>query len=707
MSLSFIHRSIRFHRMLPVVTTMMLSGFAVRGDRVLFNPAQSGKLTSIPQRDVTLLKANADGQAVLRMAAGHQQRWPGITLSAPPGGWDLSSNDYVSVEVRNAGKSEVTVGCRVDDGERTGVPCSFSSDKQLAPGTGGGVRVQLRKGGDSLGGRLFGMRGYPSATPHSATNPDATNITAITLFVLRPTEDSVVEFGKVEAGGMYVAPTASIADAAPFFPFIDTFGQYSHRDWPGKIHSVAELVNQRRDEAAALAQNPGPSGWDRFGGWADGPVEEATGFFHTAKFKGKWWLVAPDGHLFFSQGIDCVGAQKNTPIDERQEWFEAFPGNEPGFSSCFSTAEPLKGHYAGRRVKCFSFAQAGLLRKYGPDWRKLSAQIDQKRLRSWGINTLGNWSDVTPRALDLAPYTSTIYSHGARLLEGSSGYWSKFPDVFDPSFAETLKQCMARDAGPERAGDPWCIGFFCDNEMSWGSATSLALATIESPADQPAKKQFVSDLEGKYGTIDKLNSAWGTHYAGWPALLSSQSAPDPACVQADLTDFSRRIAETYFRTVRDTIEAVAPHQLYLGCRFAAVNDVAAAAAAKYCDVVSYNLYRREVEDFHFPAGDKPLLVGEFHFGALDRGLFHPGLVPVENQAERALAYREYVLGALRNQLIVGTHWFECQDEPTIGRSYDEENFQIGFVDVADTPYPEMVAASRQAAAQMYQTRLGN
>ena len=69
----------------------------------------------------------------------------------------------------------------------------------------------------------------------------------------------------------------------------------------------------------------------------------------------------------------------------------------------------------------------------------------------------------------------------------------------------------------------------------------------------------------------------------------------------------------------------------------------------------------------------PLIIGEFHFGALDRGLFHPGLVAVANQEARAQAYKDYVLGALAHPQFVGCHWFQYQDEPTTGRGYDEEN----------------------------------
>jgi len=190
-------------------------------------------------------------------------------------------------------------------------------------------------------------------------------------------------------------------------------------------------------------------------------------------------------------------------------------------------------------------------------------------------------------------------------------------------------------------------------------------------------------------------------HVSWDALLASRTAPDLGKARADLTAFYTKSAETYFRTVRDAIKAVAPNQLYLGCRFAWVNDLADRAAGKYCDVISYNLYQRNIADFKNPSSDKPLIIGEFHFGALDRGLFHTGLVPEENQAARAQAYRDYVLGALKHPQFVGTHWFQWMDEPTTGRAYDEENYQIGFVDVADTPYRETIGASREVGTRLY------
>ena len=66
-------------------------------------------------------------------------------------------------------------------------------------------------------------------------------------------------------------------------------------------------------------------------------------------------------------------------------------------------------------------------------------------------------------------------------------------------------------------------------------------------------------------------------------------------------------------------------------------------------------------------------------------------------------YTSYVQGALRNPWIVGTHWFQYADQATTGRG-DGENYQIGFVDICDTPYPETIAASREVGDAMYAYR---
>lgn len=39
--------------------------------------------------------------------------------------------------------------------------------------------------------------------------------------------------------------------------------------------------------------------------------------------------------------------------------------------------------------------------------------------------------------------------------------------------------------------------------------------------------------------------------------------------------------------------------------------------------------------------------------------------------------------------------------------YSSSNYQIGFVDICDKPYPETIAASRKIGYQMYKVRYEN
>src|SRR5262249_1363284 len=90
----------------------------------------------------------------------------------------------------------------------------------------------------------------------------------------------------------------------------DEFGQYTHATWPEKVNSTADIQeNGRREEPLLrkwLADLP-PS--DHFGGSLDGPRFKATGFFRTVHANGRWQLVTPEGHPFFSLGMDVVSPE--------------------------------------------------------------------------------------------------------------------------------------------------------------------------------------------------------------------------------------------------------------------------------------------------------------------------------------------------------------------------------------------------------------
>jgi hypothetical protein len=663
---------------------------------VLFNFSVDFDIDSIVTGDAKVAHI-ASG---LRIETGREKPWPGITLKAPDDKWDLSGYEYISVDVKNVDNEPVTVSCRVDnpgaDGDKNCVTESItlagSEEKTLM------VRIFPVPWKLSEPLELIGMRGFPI----HAGSVDASNITQLLFFVTKPRIEHIFEIRNIRAGG-----SVTVLDSKTFLPFIDEFGQFIHSDWPGKTHSLDELIAHGKIEREDLVAHPGPPDRNKYGGWTAGPQLKATGFFRVEKYQGKWWLVDPEGRLFWSHGADCVDSGNSTPISDREQYYRNLPDEGSQFAQFYGGGSwAPHGYYKDHSpYKTYDFSRANFLRKYGQDWAAAFAGITHQRLKSWGMNTIANWSDSDIYLIRKTPYVCTI-SYSARTLEGSEGYWGKFFDVFDPSFRDALRRRLESEKG-RAIGDPWCIGYFVHNELAWGDEMSLALATLISPADQPSKKVFLDDLKAKYSTIDALNKTWATDYSTWDALLERRQAPDKEKARADLTAFYTKTAETYFGVIRDELNKAAPNQLYMGCRFAWVNDRAALAAAKFCDIVSYNRYTYSVAEHRPPEGiDKPTIIGEFHFGALDRGMFHTGLRKTASQQDRADKYKSYVKGALQNPYIVGTHWFQYKDQATTGRG-DGENYQIGLIDVCDKPYPEIIRAVREVGYNLYEYRMQN
>jgi len=161
------------------------------------------------------------------------------------------------------------------------------------------------------------------------------------------------------------------------------------------------------------------------------------------------------------------------------------------------------------------------------------------------------------------------------------------------------------------------------------------------------------------------------------------------------------------RTIRDALKKYDPNHMYLGTRFAGYTEESVEAGAEFCDVMSFNIYRPRVEPSQWSFLDnlgKPVIAGEFHMGALDRGMFHTGLVDTRDQEARAEMFMDYVRSVVDNPVFVGCHYFKYNDEPLTGRPGDGENYSIGFTTVTDGLYPEMIKAAKTVSGEMYKRR---
>ncbi|MHC4506467.1 MAG: beta-agarase, partial [Planctomycetota bacterium] len=379
------------------------------GELMLFDFGEGFEVGRVEKRDVKAeLVPNEKGaggpKTWLRIESGHGTDWPGLTLKAPKGKWDLSRYAHVALDVRNVGGNKVTVYCRVDNPGADGRKNCVTGSLALEPGRSGTLTASFGSGGVRFTKpmKIVGMRG----TPGGVGTLDPANVTQLLVFVAKPREDHAFEIANVRAGGR-----AETRDADTFLPFIDELGQYIHRDWPGKTHSEEELGGHIAKELRDIAEKPGPEDRDRFGGWASEPKLDATGFFRALKRDGRWWLVDPDGRLFWSHGIDCVNTWSGTtPISERKNYFRGLPAKGSPLAQFYGKGSwAPHGYYKGKKYETYKFREANLLRKYGRTWRKAFADITHKRLRSWGMNTIANWSDSKVYLERKTPYVATIH----------------------------------------------------------------------------------------------------------------------------------------------------------------------------------------------------------------------------------------------------------------------------------------------------------
>lgn len=481
-----------------------------------------------------------------------------------------------------------------------------------------------------------------------------------------------------------------------YYPFVDEFGQYMYADWPVKIKSVEDLKVYDEKEKMDLADQGDMPSWNKFGGWDDGPQLKSTGRFRVEKHAGKWWFVDPEGKLFWSHGIDCVefGTQTRTRISGREHYFSYLPTPESDEEKLYTSSGPPENE-----TLWLSFHALNLFRKYGKSWKDISNEHQHIRMRNWGMNTIGNWSDADIYLQRKTPYVLTAYSRKTGLMA----------DPYAPEFQEDLEESLL--SKEEELNDPWCLGVFVDNELKWGVkwAVKIPEQIQEAPGDQPAKMAFVDMMKSRYGSIDQLNNAWGTAFSDWDGpLQNTEIIPSAA---GDMRDFMKQFTSLYYSQCRDAVKKVDQEMLYLGCRMdfhlypedTSLNYIIK-IAAEYCDVVSFNRYRYTCSELIPPdGGDYPIIIGEFHFGSLETGLLQPGLRYAADQKERAEFYEHYVKSALQNPYIVGTHWFQLVDQSVTGRP-DGENYQAGFLTVGDVPQAEITGRARDIGKNMYQMR---
>ncbi|GGZ87421.1 hypothetical protein [Algibacter mikhailovii] len=478
-----------------------------------------------------------------------------------------------------------------------------------------------------------------------------------------------------------------------FFPFINEYGQYKHGTWEGKITNDNQFTAAFKKEKGDLEKHPGSMEWNRFGGFANGPKFEATGHFRTQKINGKWWIIDPSGSLFWSTGINGAGKlEVATPYNKREHFFENLPKKNSEHKKFFSKNSYLYG-------------LQNLYKKYGENAEEKYIPITLNRMKSWGLNTLGGWSVETvarqPENKKL-PYTVITSSI-------SPGINDKFPDVFDPKWKEITAKKIKEKAALVK-DDPYFFGFFINNEIHWGTPFSLANNTLAKGPKTSGKQVYIKLLQKDLKTIANFNIKTGGDFKSWEELLNTKVSEHTLklhTIKEINTKHYELMVEQYFQITKGLINDYAPGKMYIGCRWHGnhKNKINVTIAAKYLDILSFNAYENEIEKYPYPPKelDKPFIVSEFNFGALDVGKFFTGLGYASNQRNRGEKYINFIEGALRNPKCVGAHWFMWANSTTAGRG-NGENANCGLVSMTDQIYYELISYMRKINYNIYKKR---
>lgn len=480
----------------------------------------------------------------------------------------------------------------------------------------------------------------------------------------------------------------------PIGKLIDDIGQSTIHNWRGKTKSLSEMKSNLSQRLKNTNYKL-PEHFSEMGGWKKKKVKNDTGFFAIHKDQNRWWLIDPKGHLFWSAGVDCVRSYIDANIYLLEDALEFFPPKTGEFEEIyFDRNGQLHVNYLA----------ANFIRAFGKNWKEKWAKMvldEMKRLR---FNTVGNWSEWEFAAKAGVPYVRPKSFNP----ENTKHVYRDFPDVFHADFNKDAK-LYAQDL-EETKNDPALIGYFMMNEPKWAFSSELpAVGMLYNSEKCATRTELTKYLQKKYQENSKLADAWKQNVdfekikeGKWKGEFSKEALKD-------LEAFSEIMVEKYFGTLSEACKKVDPNHLNLGIRYAGVPPKWAVSGMKSFDVFSMNNYREKVpfeetKEIH-DLLKMPVMIGEWHFGALDVGLPSSGIGHVKTQADRGKAYRVYFEDAAANPYCVGVHWFTLYDQSALGR-FDGENYNIGFLDICNQPHHPICNAALKSHEAMYEIAEG-
>ena len=175
-------------------------------------------------------------------------------------------------------------------------------------------------------------------------------------------------------------------------------------------------------------------------------------------------------------------------------------------------------------------------------------------------------------------------------------------------------------------------------------------------------------------------------------------------------------ANKYFEVTSRLIKKYDSNHLILGVRFnKKPSDAVLMASKARIDIHSFNCYtdsgilQLDVFQKTYKITGVPIMISEFSFFSNENDSANPnhftsdksqlfgGLV--KSQQERADAFHKFVTDCARCKIVLGTEWFQWNDEPPAGRRNDSESYNFGIVDINDNPYILLLNAIKKTSIE--------
>lgn len=554
-----------------------------------------------------------------------------------------------------------------------------------------GVRVRLPLDATNLTSWLLGREGGWLKPYVDGDRVRLDDVGTIELSIVRKTAEPLVcDLTPVQITAESPAKLAS--SQYPAGPLLDEFGQSSIREWSTKTQTEQELVDRLRGQIRTAEESAWPEVYTQWGGGSDQKFE-ATGFFRTQYDGERWWLVTPNGRPFWSAGINQVQPRIVTGYEGLKGALKWFP-NDGEFYDIIANTSTV------------NFLGSNFQRAFGSKtWREKWTDITVGELLDYGFNTIGNWSEWHQANNKTFPYVRQLDLQFPK----TPFVYRDFPDVFHPSF-ESEAASTARQLA-KTADDPALVGYFLENEPGWAFSEELpAVGMLYTTKTNATRRALAKFLRDRYGSNQSLSNSWGmdvtfdeVESGSWNRRLSDGAF-------SDLRQFSTRMVKRFYGTIARKASEVDPNHLNLGVRFHEVPPRWALRGLSSIDVFTLNWYEKtppsKAVNPVLAELDVPILIGEWHVGALDVGLPASGLVRVRDQRERGEAYRTYLEEAASKPWCVGAHYYSLYDQSSLGR-WDGENYNIGFLDVCNRPYRKLAEGARASHERIYDVATGD